>query len=48
MTNVKAPGTGCANCKTTLKLSEEVAEEKGVAATRSQAGCSGGCCGGCC
>ena len=31
MTNVKVLGTGCANCKTTLKLIEEVAAEKGVA-----------------
>jgi small redox-active disulfide protein 2 len=27
---VKVLGTGCANCKTTLKLVEEVAKEKGV------------------
>jgi small redox-active disulfide protein 2 len=31
MTNVKVLGTGCANCKTTLKLIEEIAAEKGVA-----------------
>jgi small redox-active disulfide protein 2 len=31
MKNVKVLGTGCANCKTTLKLVEEVAKEKGVA-----------------
>ena len=31
MKNVKVLGTGCANCKTTLKLIEEVAAEKGVA-----------------
>lgn len=28
---VKVLGTGCANCKTTLKIVEEVAKEKGVA-----------------
>ncbi len=27
---IKVLGTGCANCKTTLKLIEEVAAEKGV------------------
>lgn len=31
MKNVKVPGTGCANCKTTLKLIEEVAKKKGAA-----------------
>ncbi len=31
MKNVKVLGTGCANCKTTAKLIEEVAREKGVA-----------------
>ncbi len=30
--DIKVLGTGCANCKTTLKLIEEVAAEKGVAA----------------
>jgi small redox-active disulfide protein 2 len=30
-TNIKVLGTGCANCKTTLKLIEEVAAAKGVA-----------------
>ena len=30
MKNIKVLGTGCANCKTTLKLIEEVAKEKGV------------------
>jgi small redox-active disulfide protein 2 len=30
MKNVKVLGTGCANCKTTLKLVEEVAREKGI------------------
>jgi small redox-active disulfide protein 2 len=28
--NIKVLGTGCANCKTTLKLIEETAKEKGV------------------
>jgi len=31
MSQIKVLGTGCANCKTTLKLIEEVAAEKGVA-----------------
>lgn len=31
MKSVKVLGTGCANCKTTLKLVEEVAKELGVA-----------------
>lgn len=31
MKNIKVLGSGCANCKTTLKLIEEVAAEKGVA-----------------
>ena len=31
MTTIQVLGTGCANCKTTLKLIEEVAAEKGVA-----------------
>ena len=31
MSHIKVLGTGCANCKTTLKLIEEVAAEKGVA-----------------
>lgn len=30
MLNIKVLGTGCANCKTTLKLIEEVAAEKSV------------------
>ena len=30
MKNIKVLGTGCANCKTTLKLIEEIAKEKGV------------------
>ena len=31
MKNIKVLGTGCANCKTTLKLIEEAAKGKGVA-----------------
>jgi len=31
MKNIKVLGTGCANCKTTLKLIEDAAKEKGVA-----------------
>jgi small redox-active disulfide protein 2 len=31
MKNIKVLGTGCANCKTTLKLIEEVAATRGVA-----------------
>ena len=31
MKNVKVLGTGCANCRNTIKLIEEVAAEKGVA-----------------
>ena len=27
---IKVLGTGCANCKTTFKLIEEVAKEKGI------------------
>ena len=30
MKNVKVLGTGCANCKATIKLVEEAANEKGV------------------
>ncbi|HZV55925.1 MAG TPA: thioredoxin family protein [Rhodocyclaceae bacterium] len=30
MKNIKVLGTGCANCRTTLKLVEEVARDKGV------------------
>ncbi len=30
MKNIKVLGTGCANCKTTLKLIEEAARAKGV------------------
>jgi len=29
--NIKVLGSGCANCKTTLKLIEEVAQARGVA-----------------
>ena len=31
MKNIKVLGTGCANCKTTLKLIEDVARARGVA-----------------
>ena len=31
MKTIKVLGTGCANCKTTLKLIEDVARAKGVA-----------------
>jgi small redox-active disulfide protein 2 len=31
MKTIKVLGTGCANCKTTLKLIDEVAKAKGVA-----------------
>jgi small redox-active disulfide protein 2 len=31
MLNIKVLGTGCANCRTTLKLIEEAARVKGVA-----------------
>ncbi|MGD9786987.1 MAG: thioredoxin family protein [Sulfuricellaceae bacterium] len=31
MKDIKVLGTGCANCKTTLKLIEEAAQAKGVA-----------------
>ena len=30
MKNIKVLGTGCANCKTTLKLIADTAKEKGV------------------
>ena len=30
MRNIKVLGTGCANCKTTMKLIEDAAKEKGV------------------
>lgn len=31
MKNIKVLGTGCANCKTTLKLIEDMAAARGVA-----------------
>ena len=31
MKDIKVLGTGCANCRNTIKLIEEVAAEKGVA-----------------
>lgn len=31
MKDIKVLGSGCANCKTTLKLIEEVAQSRGVA-----------------
>ena len=33
MSNVKVLGTGCANCKATMKLIEEVARAKGAPVT---------------
>jgi small redox-active disulfide protein 2 len=33
MKDIKVLGSGCANCKTTLKLIEEVAQARGVAVT---------------
>ena len=30
MKNIKVLGSGCANCKTTLKLIEEIAQARGV------------------
>ena len=33
MKTIKVLGSGCANCKTTAKIIEEVAAEKGVAVT---------------
>jgi small redox-active disulfide protein 2 len=30
MKNIKVLGTGCTNCKTTMKLIEDAAKEKGV------------------
>ena len=35
MKDIKVLGTGCANCRNTIKLIEEVAAEKGVAITLS-------------
>jgi small redox-active disulfide protein 2 len=34
--DIKVLGTGCANCRNTIKLIEEVAAEKGVAITLSK------------
>lgn len=34
--DVKVLGTGCANCRNTIALIEEVAREKGVAVTLSK------------
>ncbi|WP_371817427.1 thioredoxin family protein [Polynucleobacter sp. AP-Nino-20-G2] len=31
--DIKVLGTGCSNCKATVKLVEEIAKEKGVAIT---------------
>ncbi len=31
--DIKVLGTGCSNCKATVKLLEEIAKEKGVAIT---------------
>ena len=31
--DIKVLGTGCSNCKATVKLVEEIAQEKGVAIT---------------
>jgi len=36
MKDIKVLGTGCANCRNTVKLIEEVAAEKGVAVTLSK------------
>ncbi|OYY19472.1 MAG: thioredoxin family protein [Polynucleobacter sp. 24-46-87] len=33
MMDIKVLGTGCSNCKATVKLLEEIAKEKGVAIT---------------
>ena len=33
MKDIKVLGTGCANCRNTIKLIEEIAAEKGVAIT---------------
>ncbi|QWE17719.1 thioredoxin family protein [Polynucleobacter sp. AP-Nino-20-G2] len=33
MMDIKVLGTGCSNCKATVKLVEEIAKEKGVAIT---------------
>jgi len=34
--DIKVLGTGCSNCRNTIKLIEEVAAEKGVAITLSK------------
>lgn len=36
MKEIKVLGTGCANCKSTLRLIEEVAAEKGVSIALSK------------
>ncbi|WP_300332460.1 thioredoxin family protein, partial [Accumulibacter sp.] len=36
MKDVKVLGTGCANCRNTIRLIEEVATEKGVAIALSK------------
>jgi small redox-active disulfide protein 2 len=36
MKDIKVLGTGCANCRNTVKLIEEVAAQKGVAITLSK------------
>ena len=36
MKDIKVLGTGCANCRNTIKLIEEVAAEKGVAVNLSK------------
>lgn len=36
MKDIKVLGTGCANCKNTLRLIEEVAAEKGVSISLSK------------
>lgn len=36
MKDIKVLGTGCANCKNTVRLIEEVAAEKGVSITLSK------------
>ncbi len=36
MKDIKVLGTGCANCRNTIKLIEEIAAEKGVAITLSK------------
>ncbi|MBI5901740.1 MAG: thioredoxin family protein [Rhodocyclales bacterium] len=38
MKNIKVLGTGCANCKTTLKLIEETAAARGVAVQLEKVG----------